>query len=52
MQSNELKAAKREYKAAKLQTEKYREARNNTISQILRTNIPNWGGIRIKYLNN
>lgn len=52
MQSNELKAAKREYKAAKLQTEKYREARNNTVSQILRTNIPNWGGITIKFLNN
>lgn len=52
MQSDELKAAKREYKAAKLQTEKYREARNNTVSRILRTNIPNWGGITIKFLNN
>ena len=52
MQSNELKAAKREYKAAKLQTEKYRETRSNTVSRILRANIPNWGGIIVKYLNN
>lgn len=50
--SNELKAAKREYKAAKLKNEKYRETRNNTVSQILRTDIPNWGGIIVKFLNN
>lgn len=49
--SNELKAAKREYKAAKLKNEKYRETRNNTVSQILRTDIPNWGSIMIKLVD-
>jgi hypothetical protein len=50
MQSNELKTVKQEYKAAK-QTEKYRESKNNLLSQLMRSPTPNWGSIVIKLVD-